>query len=151
MRKRKAKSAPVSLLVDLALVFIGLAGGVAVGSGLVAFLTVLDIVPRLTVLTDSRRQVRLYEIAFVMGAVVFTWVDFREWAVFFPPISTVGIGLLSGVFIGLLAAALTEVVNVLPILAKRIGMEPKVFWLLLAMMLGKVVGSLFQWIVFVSD
>ncbi|SIS38586.1 stage V sporulation protein AB [Kroppenstedtia eburnea] len=121
------------------------------GSGLVAFLTVLDIVPRLTVLTDSRRQVRLYEIAFVMGAVVFTWVDFREWAVFFPPISTVGIGLLSGVFIGLLAAALTEVVNVLPILAKRIGMEPKVFWLLLAMMLGKVVGSLFQWIVFVSD
>jgi stage V sporulation protein AB len=60
-------------------------------------------------------------------------------------------GLLSGVFVGLLAAALTEVVNVLPILAKRIGMEPRIFWLLLAMMLGKVVGSLFQWIVFISD
>ncbi|MFD1427820.1 stage V sporulation protein AB [Kroppenstedtia sanguinis] len=139
------------LLVDLALVFIGLAGGVVVGGGLVAFLTVLDIVPRLTVLTDSRQQVRLYEIAFVLGAVVFTWMDFREWAVFLPPISTVAIGLLSGVFIGLLAGALTEVVNVLPILAKRIGMESKVFCLLLAMVLGKVVGSLFQWIVFVSD
>ncbi|GGA39191.1 stage V sporulation protein AB [Kroppenstedtia guangzhouensis] len=141
----------MSLLVDLALIFIGLAGGVAVGSGLVAFLTVLDIVPRLTVLTNSRTQVHLYEIAFVVGAVVFTWVDFREWVAFFPPVSTVWMGLLSGVFVGLLAAALTEVVNVLPILAKRIGMEPRIFWLLLAMMLGKVVGSLFQWIVFISD
>ncbi|WP_108026223.1 stage V sporulation protein AB [Melghirimyces profundicolus] len=129
---------------------IGLAGGVAVGSGFVAFLTVLDIVPRLTVLTRTRRFVRWYEMAFVAGALLFTWMDFRGWAVTLPPVSTVWVGLLSGVFVGLLAAALTEVINVLPILAKRIRMESRVFWLLMAMMLGKVVGSLFQWLVFIN-
>lgn len=141
----------MSLPADLGLAFVGLAGGVVVGSGLVAFLTVLDIVPRLTVLTRSQKWIRLYEAAFVAGALVFTWVDFRGWTAFFSPVSTALVGLVSGTFIGLLAAALTEVVNVLPILAKRIRMEPWIFWLLLAMMLGKVAGSLFQWMVFIGD
>lgn len=151
MKRRKDRKKTVFLPADLGLAFVGLAGGVVVGSGLVAFLTVLDIVPRLAVLTGSQKWIRMYEAAFVTGALVFTWVDFRGCTAFFPSVSTAFVGLVAGTFIGLLAAALTEVVNVLPILAKRIGMESRIFLLLLAMMLGKVAGSLFQWIVFIAD
>lgn len=141
----------MGLLDSLLLVMIGLAGGIAVGSGLVAFLTVLDIVPRLTVLTQTRRQIHWYEWAFVLGALLYTWADFGEWVAFFSPVSTAIVGFLSGIFTGLLAAALTEVINVLPILAKRIRMESRILWLLMAMVMGKVVGSLFQWLIFITD
>ncbi|PTM58606.1 stage V sporulation protein AB [Desmospora activa DSM 45169] len=127
----------------------GLAGGLAVGSGLVAFLTVLDVIPRLTVLTRSISRIHWYEGALVMGAVVATWVDFRGWhGLDWMMVAVPLVGLIAGCFVGLLAAGLTEVLNVLPILAKRLGMQSRLPWLLLAMIFGKVVGSLFQWLVF---
>lgn len=58
------------------------------------------------------------------------------------------LGLFCGTFIGMLAAALTEVLNVLPILAKRVGVDGKIVILLVALVLGKVMGSLFHWIYF---
>lgn len=59
------------------------------------------------------------------------------------------IGLFAGLFIGMLAAALTEVLNVLPILVKRIGMGDRILILLMAIVFGKIIGSLFQWLIFV--
>jgi stage V sporulation protein AB len=53
-------------------------------------------------------------------------------------------------FIGMLAAALTEVLNVFPILAKRIGLGDKIVILLMAIVFGKIIGSLFHWIYFVN-
>ncbi len=41
-------------------------------------------------------------------------------------------------FVGMLAAALTEVLNVLPILAKRIGFGSKIIILLMAIVFGKI-------------
>ncbi|SDW55898.1 stage V sporulation protein AB [Marininema mesophilum] len=130
------------------LAFIGLAGGLAVGSGLVAFLTVLDIIPRLTVITRTRRFIRTYEHSLILGTVGATWMDFFGWTIHLSPMGLIPIGLIAGCFIGLLAAALTEVINVLPILAKRIRLQDHLLYLLMAMVLGKVVGSLFQWIVY---
>lgn len=139
----------MTLLVEAMEAVVGLAGGVAVGSGLVAFLTVLDIIPRLTVLTRSVNRVHWYEGALVMGAVIATWLDFRDWhGQDWMMVAVPVVGLIAGCFIGLLAAGLTEVLNVLPILAKRLGMQSLLPWLLLAMILGKMIGSLFQWLVF---
>lgn len=61
----------------------------------------------------------------------------------------VPVGLLAGMFIGMLAAALTEVLNVLPILAKRIGFGSKIIILLMAIVFGKIAGSLFHWLYFI--
>ncbi|MMZ69369.1 hypothetical protein D3C76_1689220 [compost metagenome] len=57
-------------------------------------------------------------------------------------------GLFDGFFVGMLAAALTEVLNVLPILAKRLHMQQYLLGLLLAMVCGKVAGSLFEWFIY---
>lgn len=136
------------LLSHAAAAFIGLAGGLAVGSGMVAFLVVLDIIPRLAQLTRSYDRITLYEGAVVMGSLVFTAADFFEVRLGASLLLPIATGLLAGCFVGLLAAALTEVVNVLPILAKRLGMSGYMRWLLLAMVLGKVFGSLFEWLVY---
>jgi len=128
--------------------FIGLAGGIAVGSGMVAFLVVLDIIPRLAQISRTYHLIRWYEGSVIGGSLFFTVSDFFNWSYSFFPLSTVLIGVFAGAFIGMLAGALTEIINVLPILANRIGMGSYMIWLLMAMIFGKVLGSLMDWLNF---
>ena len=60
-------------------------------------------------------------------------------------------GISGGIFVGMMTAALTEVLNVWPILAKRIGVDDKIVILLMALVFGKIIGSLFHWIYFVDQ
>ncbi|KAF6575191.1 stage V sporulation protein AB [Paenibacillus sp. SEL3] len=129
-------------------IILGIAGGLAVGSGVIAFFIVLDIMPRLAQLTRTYKKSRAYEKAMIIGSVLGTVVDFWNICLPLPGIFTWIPGLFCGVFIGLLAAALTEVLNLLPILAKRLHMTVYMLGLLMAMVLGKVTGSLFDWFVY---
>ncbi|MGI6128058.1 MAG: stage V sporulation protein AB [Planifilum sp.] len=136
------------ILKGIALIFIGLAGGLAVGSGFVAFITVLDIIPRLAQMSKTEEKICTYENALIIGALVSTWIDFFDWNGHFSGWLLAFLGLFAGCFVGLLAASLTEVLNVLPILAKRLRIQHAILHLLMAMAFGKVAGSLLQWILF---
>lgn len=138
-------SSVLSLLVTL---FIGLAGGIAVGSGVIALFIVLDVIPRLAQVTKSYNKVHWYEGAMVGGSFIGTIADFWNWKLPGPWLASGFVGLLNGVFIGMLAAALTEVLNVLPILAKRLRMQNDLVGLLMAMVCGKVAGSFFEWFIY---
>ncbi|MEH7401289.1 MULTISPECIES: stage V sporulation protein AB [Bacillaceae] len=138
------------MIRDLFTVFVGFSGGIAVGTGFVAFLSVIGIIPRLTQLTKTIKKIRAYEFAVILGAIFGCWISLRNTVFNLPNIFSVFIGLLAGIFIGMLAAALTEVLNVFPILAKRIGIQKKIVYLLMAIALGKVFGSLFHWIYFIE-
>ena len=135
-------------LAALLILFLGLAGGVAVGSGLVAFLVVLDVIPRLAQIAVSQHRGAQLEVAVVLGAVTWTWLDLMGWSFTFTPWLTSFVGLLMGAFVGTVAAALAEVLNVFPILTRRLHMERVLSWLIAAVLLGKVFGSLFEWLVF---
>ncbi len=130
--------------------FVGLAGGLAVGSGFVAFLSVLGVIPRLMQLTKTMKRIRYYEWAVVLGAVIGGMSTLWDPIFHLTAYLLVLIGLASGIFVGMIAAALTEVLNVLPILAKRIGIDGQIVFLLMAIVFGKIIGSLFQWIYFVD-
>ncbi|WP_138493003.1 stage V sporulation protein AB [Paenibacillus pinistramenti] len=131
------------------LAFLGLAGGTAVGAGVVALFVVLDIVPRLSQLTRTYAKVHWYEGAMVAGSVFGTVADFWNWKFYiaWKPAAAL-VGLFNGIFVGMLAAALTEVLNVLPILAKRVGLQKYLFLLLLAMVFGKIAGSFYDWFIY---
>ena len=136
------------VLHGIIMVFLGFAGGIAVGAGVIALFVVLDIIPRLAQLTRSYDKVHWYEGAMIAGSVFGTVADFWHWGLYvWKPLSGV-VGLLNGIFVGMLAAALTEVLNVLPILAKRVHLQKYLFFLLLAMVLGKVAGSFFDWFIY---
>jgi stage V sporulation protein AB len=126
--------------------FIGFAEGVVVGGAVVSFLTILDIVPRLCWVSRTTGHIFWYETAIVGGAV------FASLAYFMKPwfglghISIAFTGLVMGIFIGLIAAALAEVMNVLPIVTRRIGIEQFIGYIFPALILGKVVGSIIYWI-----
>ncbi|GGC86854.1 stage V sporulation protein AB [Thalassobacillus devorans] len=137
----------ITILLEI---LIGLAAGIAVGTGFVAFLTVLGIIPRLMQLSGATNKVRSYESAVIIGTFAGIYLSFGDQAIFLPDV-VIGIwGLLHGIFIGMLAAALTEVLNVFPLLTKRIGMEGQLLLLMMALVLGKITGSLFHWLLFVK-
>jgi stage V sporulation protein AB len=139
----------VSIAGKAFVVLLGLAGGLAVGSGLVALLIVLDLVPRIAQLACGYRKSIWFETAIIAGAVFWSLADFLEWRLRLPRSAALSvIGLSDGVFVGMLAAALTEVMNVLPILARRLGLSRYMIGLLMAMVFGKVAGSLFDWLYF---
>ena len=113
-----------------------------------AFLAVLNVLPRLTQLTKSRKYIRYYEGAVILGGVVGTVCSLWDFSLGMKSTILAFMGIFSGIFNGMLAAALTEVLNVFPILAKRIGMQYKIQLILMALVIGKIIGSLFQWIVY---
>lgn len=137
------------LFTNVFIVVLGLAGGLAVGSGLVALLIIIDLIPRLAQLAGAYRLSFVFESAVICGSLYWTIADFMDWEMSLPPsITLAGAGLFDGLFVGMLAAALTEVMNVLPILAKRMNLSDYMVALVMAMVLGKTVGSLFDWLVY---
>ncbi|RFA37198.1 stage V sporulation protein AB [Virgibacillus dokdonensis] len=140
----------LTILTHLLEVLIGFSAGLAVGAGYVAFITILGIVPRLIQLSKTEMFLPIYTACILVGSLFGTYLSFTSvvWnnSVFFIAIW----GLLQGIFNGMLAAALAEVLNVFPILYKRIGIEKYLLWLLMAIVFGKIAGSLFQWLYFVK-
>ncbi|MDQ0111595.1 stage V sporulation protein AB [Paenibacillus harenae] len=136
-------------LANVFIGLLGLAGGLAVGSGLVALLIVIDLIPRLAQLANAYRMSFVFETAVISGAMYWTFADFMDWELGWHPLIILsGAGLFDGLFVGMLAAALTEVMNVLPIMAKRMNLSDYMVALVMAMVLGKTLGSLFDWLVF---
>lgn len=128
-------------LAQLLASFAGVAGGITVGGAMVALFVVLDMLPRLAQLTRSFHCSYWFEYAIILGTLFFTVTDLWNIHFYYAGWFSPFIGLLDGVFVGLLAAALTEVLNVFPILAKRLGMTCVLPHLLTAMVIGKVIGS----------
>ncbi|MGV3487448.1 MAG: stage V sporulation protein AB [Tuberibacillus sp.] len=139
------------MMADIILIIVGFSGGLSVGCGFVAFLTVLGIIPRLAQLTKTYDAIRKYEWSVVSGVIIATWLGLRNAQLGLPGFLLMPIGLAAGMFVGMLAAALTEVLNVFPILAKRLGINEQILLLMMAIVLGKVLGSLFHWTFFVDQ
>ncbi|WP_152654664.1 stage V sporulation protein AB [Oceanobacillus sp. CFH 90083] len=137
------------ILLNTLQIFIGFSGGVAVGAGFVAFITVLGIIPRLIQLSKTEKYIKIYAAAVIIGLLAGAYFSFAPISTSQSIFALILWGLFHGIFNGMLAAALTEVLNVFPILSRRIGMEGYVVLFMMALMLGKVFGSLFQWIYFV--
>ncbi|AUJ26358.1 hypothetical protein A21D_03324 [Virgibacillus dokdonensis] len=146
----KMRTTMLTILTHLLEVLIGFSAGLAVGAGYVAFITILGIVPRLIQLSKTEMFLPIYTACILVGSLFGTYLSFTSvvWnnSVFFIAVW----GLLQGIFNGMLAAALAEVLNVFPILYKRIGIEKYLLWLLMAIVFGKIAGSLFQWLYFVK-
>ncbi|TRM12619.1 stage V sporulation protein AB [Lentibacillus cibarius] len=140
----------LSVWISLLEAIIGFAAGIAVGGGFVAFLTLLGVIPRLIQLSKSDTFIKSYIASVIIGSLLGIYMSFADITWDLPVILLILWGLFHGIFNGMLAAALTEVLNVFPILAKRIRMDDKLLWLLMAIVFGKVAGSLFQWIIFVK-
>ncbi len=135
------------LIKNLFLGFLGLSFGATVSAGVFAFITMLDIIPRLSHRTGTATHIYGMENAIILGGTLgnlcFLFVGRL-------PVTQVGMaafGLFSGIFVGCLAMALAESLRVIPIFVKRLRMRMGLPVVLLAIALGKLVGTLFQYFI----
>lgn len=132
------------LIRYLLLFLIGISGGCVVAAGVFAFITMIGIFPRFAGRTHTAPHIYLYETMVIWGGIIGNLIIVFDIHV---PISIVGLALFaffSGVYVGCLAIALAEVLNVFPIFVKRANMTCGLPWIVLFLALGKCFGSFYQ-------
>ena len=126
---------------------IGFSSGIIIGGAFIAILTFLGIIPRLIQLSKVEHLVHSFSAAVVFGTLFGTYLSFTPITVDLHVITLMVWGIFQGIFNGMFAAALAEIINVFPLLSKRIGLEKYMLFLLMAIVFGKICGSLFQWLI----
>ena len=123
------------------LAVIGLGGGMLVASGLFAFLVMIGVVTRLAAGTKTAKYVMLYEDMALLGAAIGNLIYIYSVALPAGIVSFALYGISSGVFTGCLAAALAEVIDMLPVLSERLNMKKGMAAVMVAFAIGKLVGA----------
>ena len=122
---------------------IGLSLGFFVSSGAASLLIGLGIIPRYAGITRTAHRILWYEnccILVILAGNLLYLSDVRL------PFGTAGLllyGGFSGIFLGSWIIALGEVIDVYAITMRRLGIVKGIQLLILAMALGKTVGTLF--------
>lgn len=94
-----------------------------VAAGTFAFIAAIGIVPRMAKRTETQRFIRVYEDAIVLGGIWGTTAMFIRYRLPSVPLLPGCYALCTGIFVGVLAMALTEVLNVIPILLRRTRLD----------------------------
>ncbi|SDK59795.1 stage V sporulation protein AB [Natronincola ferrireducens] len=134
-------------MVKIIIPLIGLSNGIIVGSGIVALLTLLDIIPRIAQLTKTYKNIWIYENTIIISATIASLFSLTTNAFNTNIIFVTIIGLFMGIFIGLLASALAEVMNVIPVVVRRFQIEEYVIYVVYALISGKMLGSFIHWLI----
>ena len=122
---------------------IGLCGGLLVAGGLFAFLALAGVITRLAAGTTTAKYITFYEDMSLLGCVGGNLLFLYGFSL---PSGNVFLGIYgigAGIFTGCLAAALAEVVNMMPVLSERVGLKKGMTGIMTMFAIGKLVGSLF--------
>lgn len=128
-------------------VLAGLAGGIVISGGVFAFIAIIGIIPRLIDKTKTVKFILLYETVIMLGGILGTFT--MVWDLSFPigKIGSAIIGFSFGIFVGCLAVSLAEILDVIPIIARRLFIKNGIQFFLLSVAIGKMIGSLIYWII----
>lgn len=142
------------------MLLLGICSGLMVAGGVFTVLLVLGLVPRFAGKTHTGSKILTYESAVVVGCITggilsafpleelltelvyvndcfqtFFWNGFAKSAL-------AGGGFFGGCFVGCVALAIAEMLDSIPIFARRIGFREGVGVAVIAVAVGKVLGSL---------
>lgn len=120
---------------------LGLSAGFAVAGGMFALLIVLGVLSRFAGKSHTAAYVMRYEDAAALGGILGNLFSIYRIPI---PAGIWGaalFGMLSGVFTGTWAMALTEIVDAVPIFSRRIRLKMGLPWLILSMAMGRMAGA----------
>lgn len=133
-------------LRELFLAVIGLSAGAMVAAGIFAFIVMIGIITRLASRTSTAAYTSVYENAIVIGGTLGNIWNVYGVKVPLGYFILILFGFFSGVFVGCLAMALAEVLKVIPIFVKRVGLIEGLPILVSGIAAGKFIGALLQFL-----
>ena len=153
-----------AIVAYVLLICCSLSFGLLAAAGVFTVLVAVGLIPRFAGKTHTAGHIILYENMVVSGTIVGCILSvFREYCAFgafwqsaFPDaislFTTLGqavlavFGLFSGMFVGCLALAIAEMLDSIPIFARRISFRHGIGLAILSIAAGKLTGSLFYFI-----
>ncbi len=127
---------------ELLLGVTGFCSGLAVAGGLFALIIALGVVADFAGRTHTARYIFWYEDAVAAGGILGNLLSVYSVSL---PLGSLGagiFGIFSGIFVGAWSMALTEIINIIPIFARRLDLRRGLEFLVLCMALGRTAGSL---------
>lgn len=125
------------------LAVIGFCAGVIIAGGVVGLLIGLSIVPRYAGVTHTGKHILLYEDITLLGIVFGNLFFLYSWPIPGGMVFLGLCGLFSGIFLGGWIMALAEMADVFPIFSRRIKLTNGIRLVVIAVALGKTLGSLY--------
>lgn len=145
---REGKDMSMMLARHILTAVILFACGVAVSAGTFAFLLVIGVIPRMLKKTNLASRIMTIENMIILGVLTGAVFSVFEWEAQFPLVWLGHLllamyGIAAGVFVGCIAVALAEILNTFPIMFRRMYINRGLSCVMIAMALGKMIGSFY--------
>ena len=130
------------------LAFIGLSSGIITAAALYAIVATIGVLSRLSQMTRTARFMRWYGSCFMAGCILGNVTYIFE--IPLKAVSAFGIGvtgLFMGIYLGCFIGALSEVLQIFPIVFRRLHVKVGTKPFLIGMAGGKIVGALLDFFV----
>lgn len=141
------------VLKTILLCVMGFSFGILVSAGVFTVLFVVGLVPRFAGKTNTARCEIFYEECIIFGSLIACVLSvfpitgrFVTQMSFLYPVFLSIMGVFAGIFVGCLAIALAEVLDGIPIFARRIKLKMGLDIAIFSVAIGKVIGSLIYFI-----
>lgn len=129
-------------ITNLILILLGILFGFGISAAVFALITSIGIVPRLAGKTQTGKYVKIYETAILSGGGLCN-IFFIYYPTLSLPYFLLGIiGIFFGIYVGCLATALAEALNVTAVFSRRLKLHSGLGYIILFFAMGKMIGSL---------
>lgn len=128
-------------------ILIGLAGGLAIGASITAFFVVLGVTARIIRWSKKEEYLIFFQISLVLGSLLSCLVYFFDFTVKYLEFFTIPLGILMGIFIGIIISALTETLDIISVAANKLSITKWIYLIVVIILLGKIIGSLIYFLV----
>lgn len=125
----------------LVIIVTGLCAGLMVAGGMFTALFTVGLLPRFAGKTRTGTHVKIYENAVIFGSIFWNEVSLYNISLPFGIVVTSLFGFFAGIFVGCLALAIAEMLNGIPIFARRINFRRGLGIVVLCLALGKAIGN----------
>ena len=136
------------LIKQILFMFFCTIAGSAIAAGYVAFITLLGVFQKLIEKYKAAKYIKAVETTIIAGVTLFNLVSLYELTL---PLGIWGLSIfniIGGIFVGCLAGALAETLNIFPILSRRFKIRTWLPYVLIAAGIGKAIGSIIQLLYF---
>lgn len=134
------------MVSTLLMILIGFSAGSAIGLAVAAFIISVGVITKMVKTTSTEKYIKLYENMTLIGIITGTLTMIFDVNLRINPLWLGILGFFSGVFVGVVAISLVEIINVLPVIKERIRIRTGLIYVVLSIAIGKMVGSLIYWI-----
>ncbi|WP_081712284.1 stage V sporulation protein AB [[Clostridium] dakarense] len=132
--------------MKLFLVIYGLSCGMMVGAGVVGILILIGIIPRMAQVSKTKEYMSLYEGILVVGTLLGSLISIQKIYINIGWMGAIIFGLAYGIFIGFLSSGLTEVLDYIPTISRRLKVPTMYLkYVIICLLIGKVIGSFVGW------